>query len=138
MIQLILHWFGDYVLQSDWMGVNKSKDTRICLCHCVIYTIPFLLLTQSPNALLFIFTTHFLIDRFSAARYLIWLRNHLNPTFTYERWHDCKMTGSYDVDSYQLVPLFTTARTRYITFWIYVIVDNGMHLTCNYFAISHL
>jgi len=37
-----IHFIADFVLQSQWMGVNKSKDSLILGLHSLIYTIPFL------------------------------------------------------------------------------------------------
>lgn len=83
MLQLILHGWGDYILQSDWMAQNKSQRSWPCLVHCTLYTLPFLLITQSPVALAVIFGTHFLIDRFGLARYLVWIKNHMAPRRKY-------------------------------------------------------
>ena len=35
---LILHFVGDFVLQSDWMAVNKSKSQAALWLHVAIYT----------------------------------------------------------------------------------------------------
>ena len=35
---LFLHWIADFVLQSDWMANNKSKDNLALVIHCNIYT----------------------------------------------------------------------------------------------------
>ena len=35
---LAVHWFGDFVLQSRWMGVNKSKYNSVLAIHVAIYT----------------------------------------------------------------------------------------------------
>lgn len=83
MEQLILHLFGDYVTQSDWMALNKRKDSWPAMCHAAIYSIPFVLLTRhAPNpglAWTVIIATHFLIDRLGLARYMVWAKNWLGP-----------------------------------------------------------
>lgn len=66
MQQLILHLIGDYLLQNDWMAQNKKKKGAngfiACVTHCTLYSFPFLFLC-SWRAVLVIFSTHFLIDR---------------------------------------------------------------------------
>ena len=58
--QLIAHLVGDYCLQSDWMAAQKTKDWRPALAHALTYTLPFLCLSTSWKALLFIAGTHFM------------------------------------------------------------------------------
>lgn len=35
---LAVHWFGDFFLQSHWMGINKSKRFDALVAHVSIYT----------------------------------------------------------------------------------------------------
>ena len=62
MDQLICHLIGDYFLQTNWMAVNKTKNIFAAALHCLTYALVFLAITQKPLQLLFIFTTHFIID----------------------------------------------------------------------------
>ena len=60
----IAHLIGDYLLQSDWMAMNKKKANLPCLVHCFIYTAVVWALTAWPIwALAVVFVTHFAIDR---------------------------------------------------------------------------
>ena len=34
---LLSHWISDFVLQSDWMARNKSKDIDALLSHVAVY-----------------------------------------------------------------------------------------------------
>ena len=40
---IVGHLVGDYLLQNDWMALNKKKETRTgywaCNVHCVIWTV---------------------------------------------------------------------------------------------------
>ena len=134
MEQLLIHVFGDYFLQSDYMALNKNKNSYICAAHCFLYTVPFLLLTHDPIALFLIFLTHFLEDRWSTIRYLIWFKNHLNPLFQYPPFKYCSTTGFYDDWNSENKP----SRPKFITTWLYIICDNSFHLACNFLILKYL
>lgn len=94
--QLLCHAIGDYVFQSDWMAASKTQKTTAALAHVVTYTVPFLALTTSWKALLFIAGTHFVIDRWRLARYVCWAKNWLAPKWlTIEEWA-CETCGQVD------------------------------------------
>jgi hypothetical protein len=73
--QIIAHFVGDYILQSDWMVQQKSKKWSAAFIHVVFYSLPFLFLTTDPLVLAVIAGTHMLIDRWRLARHLIWIKN---------------------------------------------------------------
>ena len=58
---LTLHFVADFVLQSDYVAKNKSKDNKVLLYHVSLYALPFILLISplygALNGLL-----HFCID----------------------------------------------------------------------------
>jgi len=37
-VVFVLHWFADFVLQTDWMALNKSKQWPPLLTHTFVYT----------------------------------------------------------------------------------------------------
>lgn len=140
MEQLLTHIFGDYILQSDWMAMNKNKQSLPCLVHVIIYTSVFLLLTTSWKALLIIGGTHFILDRFPViVRRLIWVKNHIGPGFKFVPFNLCNVTGYYDgfgnnsnvqINGY-------SQRLNYVTIWLYIITDNFLHLSINYLALKY-
>lgn len=155
MLQLILHLFGDYISQSNWMAVNKSKRTWPCLCHCFLYTLPFLMLSSSYTALGIIFGSHFLIDRFRLARYVVWLKNWMAPD-GYPRWKWCSMTGYFDPEKAVLPPVNENDPSTpdhekwvrvmgdadlvtpiWLRVWLLIVADNTLHLTCNALALFY-
>jgi len=148
MVQLFCHLFGDYIFQSDWQALNKSKKSFPCLIHCLCYTFPFILITQDWRALLCIFASHFVFDRWPfIIRRIIWFKNHFNPKGEYPAFGYCDSTGYFDdspyntnkpkLDVVEYGP-FGKPRHFFITIWLYIITDNTFHLLCNYFAIKYL
>ena len=126
MLQLILHLIGDYLLQSDWMALNKTKCSKAAAAHAVTYSLPFLLICPSVEAFLVICITHFFIDRFRLARYVVFAKSRLAPKRYWHKWEDCKETG-YHKD----VP-------QWLSLWLLVACDNTIHLLINYMALEYL
>ena len=127
MLQLILHLIGDYLLQSDWMALNKTKCSKAAATHAITYSLPFLILEPSLAAFLVICITHFFIDRFRLARYVVYARNIiLQPKKFRNKWEDCQETG-YHKDMPQ-----------WLSLWLLVACDNTIHLLINYLALEYL
>ena len=142
---LLCHFVGDFWLQTDWMAMNKSKKSWNCFIHVVIYTSCFLILTTSWKALLFIGTTHFILDRWHVIlRRMIWWKNHF-PTGKYPPFRLCDSTGYYDDSPYNsaqpnrhILERYGQPRHFFITIWLYIISDNLIHLICNLIALTLL
>lgn len=150
--QLVCHAIGDYILQSDYMAQTKTKRSVAALAHVVTYALPFLFLTRSWKALLFIVATHFVIDRWRLARYICWAKNFVapkwlkrpflnelssppiwyeypgdvNPTLRNWPWWPCKDTG------------YLPTTPRFLAVWLMIITDNLMHVLCNAAALRWL
>jgi hypothetical protein len=126
MEQLILHLFGDYVTQSDWMANEKTKSSIAAGAHALVYAAPFLLLKPSPLALAVILGTHFFIDRFRLARYVVYAKNWIAPTRYWYAWADCRGTG------------YHSDRPAWLAVWLMIAADNTLHLAINYLALRAL
>ena len=127
MEQLIAHALGDYVLQSDFMAMNKTKRLWVAVLHAVTYSLPFLVLCHpSIWAWLVIWSTHAVIDRWRLARYVVFAKNFLAPRSDWPKWEDCKETG-YHKD-----------RPAWLAVWLLIIADNTMHLLVNCLALKLL
>lgn len=124
MEQLLLHLFGDYVTQTDWMARTKLRTSFAALTHAFTYSLPFLLLSPSPAALAVIAVTHFLIDRFRLARHVAFAKN--KATDWRLKWADCSTTG------------FPPDVPPGHAFWLMILIDNTMHLAINYAALRWL
>ena len=112
--QIIAHLVGDYLLQSHWMATEKTKRGVAAAAHAITYTLPFLFLTLDPLGLGLIAGTHFVIDRWRLARFVVWAKN-----IPWQPWPKCSVTG-YHED----VP-------GWLSVWLLIIADNTLHLLCN-------
>lgn len=138
MEQLILHLLGDYIFQTNWMATEKIKRSFAALTHAIVYSIPFLLLEPSVIAFMVILWSHFFIDRFRLARYVVFAKNwitgwvHVDTGYHEGYWKNTfdkatLNTGGYPVD----MPPFMWV-------WLLIIADNTLHLTINYLALRYL
>lgn len=110
MTQLLLHLWGDYILQSDWMAQNKTA----------IYSLGFLLLRPSPAALAVIFGTHFFIDHYRLARYVVMAKNWL---------------GSPHTQSFSTATGYPESAPAWLAVWLLIIADNILHVIINGLAL---
>lgn len=123
MDQLILHMVGDYVTQTHWMAQNKARVTYVAAIHALVYSIPFLLI-GSAQAVGVVLLSHFLIDRFSLAKYVVYAKNRItDPALS---WKDASGTG-YHKD----VP-------AWLSVWLLIAADNTIHLACNFMALRYM
>jgi hypothetical protein len=123
---IVAHLFGDYVIQSDWMALEKTKRWWPAVVHAVTYGLPFLLVTRSPWALLVIVGTHAVIDRYRLARHVIWAKNLLAPKTYRHPWAECAATG------------YHRSRPDWLAVWLMIIADNALHLVTNGAAVVWL
>ena len=69
----LAHLMGDWFFQTKWQAQYKKEQWSALISHCCIYTICFLPVFfwyhLSPFLLVFIFLTHFIIDR---RKFTIW------------------------------------------------------------------
>lgn len=117
------HMVGDYLIQSDWMAVEKTRRWWPAIAHAVTYGLPFLLVTQSPAALAVIVGTHAVIDRYRLARHVVWLKNQLAP-YPFRPPHTA--TGHFD------------DRPVWLSTWLLIIADNVIHMLFNVGAVVWL
>jgi hypothetical protein len=124
--QILAHLLGDYILQSHWMAQNKAKQSFAAAVHAVTYTLPFIFITRSFTALALICGSHFLVDRFRLARWVVWFKNGymFSTSPHYVHLHYATDTG-YRED---LPP--------WLAVWLLIIADNTLHLVCNGAALA--
>lgn len=113
--QIVAHLVGDYITQSHWMATEKTKRSLAAGIHATIYTVPFALITTNLIALAIICGSHFLIDRYRLARFVVWAKNGCKGPVT--------ATGYPD----EVPP--------WLSVWLLIIADNTMHIVINGLAI---
>lgn len=124
--QFLCHAIGDYVLQSHWMATEKTKSWLVALIHAAAYSLPFVLLTRSLPALAVILLTHAAIDRLRLAVYVVRVKNVFLGRFG-ERWATYQTPLGMPAD----VPPF-------LSVWLFIIVDNVLHVLINGAALKWL
>jgi chromate transport protein ChrA len=122
--QLIAHMVGDYIIQSDWMANNKTKWSLACFLHVITYALPFLFFRPSLLSLTVIVGTHFIIDRWWLARFIVWLKNAPYPRS--KTWQECSVTG------------YPPETPAWLAVWLMIIADNIMHILINGLALRYL
>ena len=125
MLQLLAHLIGDYILQTDAMATRKTKQSLWALAHAVTYGLPFVFLTRSVLALAVIVVTHFFIDRFRLARYVVAAKNSVT---------DWPLRSAFFASSTGYVE----PTPAWMAVWLLIIADNTLHLTINYAALRWL
>lgn len=126
--RLILgHLLGDYLLQNEWMALNKAKNTwtgwLAASIHCILYTLAVCLFMWNFDWywMVAVFLSHFPIDKFGLAEKYMKLKgsslrkyiDDINKTF-FE-------TPQFGNVGQQML----TGGFRAV---VYAITDNTMHL----------
>jgi len=106
---IVGHLVGDYLVQNDWMALNKKQSTLHCAVHCVLWTAcvcAFAGLGWTAAAVLFV--THFVQDRTNV---IAWWMNAIGQ----ERF-----------------------RTGPCAPWSTIVVDNVFHILTIFFVVTAL
>ena len=123
MFELLLgHLAGDYLLQNEWMALNKAKNNRIgwlaATIHCILYTFAVCLFMWNFDIIwiVVIFLSHFPIDKFGLAeKYMHYIKGKGMKDYVVKH-SKMKIPNGYDM----LEGGFTS--------FVYSVTDNTMHL----------
>jgi hypothetical protein len=136
---LLGHLVGDYLLQNEWMALNKTKYSWIgwlsAFIHCILYTLSVCLFTWKFKLIwiIAIFISHFPIDKFGLAElYMHYIKGKGMKDYVhkYDWVNKLKYTTKPEippVDRY-------VALEGGFTALVYAITDNSMHLVLMYLA----
>lgn len=134
MEQILLHLFGDFIIQNDNVGVRKKEKSLTgllyCIFHCITYSIPFILITNWYGVML-IAIGHFVIDRWNIIGNYIALKNNV-----YTEVHTVNETKIKRVLNTKNFG-YKSERPFAVTIWLYIIQDNSIHLIWNYLVILY-
>jgi len=126
------HLAGDYLLQNQWMALNKSKNTWVgwlsALIHCVLYTFAVCLFMWNfdPIWMVVVFLSHFPIDKFSLTdKYLHYIKGRsLKDYVNKDKWKENLIIINplkHEINRYDILEGSFAAV-------VYTITDNAMHL----------
>lgn len=127
--QFLSHLIGDYIVQTDWMANKKTESKFPAFVHAVIYTLSFVLisllfnLSLSYEALFIIGVTHYFIDHYRLARYVMFAKNWITNTSL--KWSECDKTG------------YPNSAPPWLTVWLLIIGDNTLHVVINALVIHY-
>lgn len=156
--QIVAHLIGDYLLQSDWMANNKTSRSVAAAAHVLAYSVPFVIwFRPSVGACLFIAVSHFVIDRWRLARFVVWAKNLMAPRMSWlvvhyevgpDRWFppdgafrpciDDRGATTFERRVARTPPFricsstgYSPERPAWLTVWLLIVADNVLHLICN-------
>ena len=92
------HLIGDYLIQNDWMALNKKKSSWVCFVHIITYLIPFCFTGLFWWQIVLIGLQHYIQDR---TQFVMWFM---------------KVKGSEGFSTGPCAP------------WSFIVVDNILHI----------
>lgn len=113
---LLLHFVGDYLLQSHYMAVHKTKRFFPAFAHATVYSIPFLAVCYSIWWTA-IYISHYLIDRYRLAVYWVRIKN--------ASWKGKLILPGPENNG------FDEQTPAWLSTWLLIIVDNTIHIVIN-------
>jgi len=66
LLILAIHFVGDFILQSHWMALNKSKNDNALGAHAVVYGFFLLFMSLNPQWAALNLVLHYFVDYFTS------------------------------------------------------------------------
>lgn len=137
---LLGHLVGDYLLQNDYLALNKSKYNWLgwmtAIIHCLLYTLAVSLFMMNFDLIwmIAVFFSHFLIDKFGVAElYLTHIKGRGLKKFI-KSVDEPFFDGEYiKVDYINYSKGMQIIRGGFTTV-VYTLTDNTLHLVLMYIA----
>lgn len=132
------HLVGDYLVQNQWMALNKSKNTwtgwLAAIVHCVIYTAMVTTAIHNWDLLwiVIVFFSHFFIDKFSLAeKYMHYVKGFGMKDYVKKELFCEKVKAKSNINRYDVLEGGFTSL-------VYTVTDNTMHIIIMYVAYNLL
>src|SRR5689334_15380677 len=106
------------------MAQTKTTSHGSALAHAASYAACFLGQTRDPRALLVIGGTHYVIDHWRLAKYVVWAKNQVSPEMYRYPYSDAGPFG------------YSKESPDWLAGWLLFIADNAMHLAINEWALE--
>lgn len=122
---LLGHFVGDYLLQNNWIALNKHRFDCLgwltCTVHCLLYTsaVCYYMKEWDIYWILCVFLSHFIIDKFGLPELYLqlirgrslkrFIKNPVNHSWTTQVGLYCGFSSA-----------------------VYMVVDNTMHIVLMY------
>jgi hypothetical protein len=139
---LFAHIIGDYFLQNTYLAMNKSASSFKCAIHCTLYTLSICCFTTFHWPwILFVFGSHFVVDRFNLADSYLKLINSRSLKNFYHFGHKNIPLSTVNEKYGKPVQRLTIAEENLnyrilrggFTSIVYVVVDNTIHFLSMYY-----
>ena len=135
MFQMLLgHLVGDYLLQNEWMAMNKSKNTQIgwlsAFIHCILYTLAVCTFMWNFQLIwiVAVFLSHFPIDKFGLGeKYMKYVKGSSLRDYIDSVNHTYTRTWLDNGDGERML-------TGGFRAFVYAVTDNTMHLVLMFIA----
>lgn len=129
MFEMLLgHLCGDYLLQNEFMAMNKSKNTLMgwtaAMVHCILYTLAVCLFMWNFQLIwiVAVFCSHFFIDKFGLAeKYMKYIKGAGLKDYIDRVDHQYTRTWIDDSEGQRML-------TGGFRAFVYAVTDNTMHL----------
>lgn len=128
------HLLGDYLLQTEWMALDKSKNTLkgwyAAVIHCYLYTAAVCVFMWNFDFIwiVAVFLSHFPIDKFGLAeKYMKYVKgSSLRQYIDTVNWTAERAPDDFTKGHQMLTGGFRA--------FVYAVTDNTMHLILMYLA----
>ena len=109
---IIGHLVGDYLLQNDWMALNKKRNISICALHAMLWTLAVMTFAEwwSFTVFAILYCTHLIQDHTNVVTW--WMSKVGQRRFM--------ATDDFDMINFKVIPGLGP--------WSVIVVDNVWHI----------
>lgn len=131
------HFVGDYLLQNQYMAVDKSfpgwRGHIACTVHILLYTMAVLIFTGMLHNVGFILAVaipHWIIDRWSLAKYWLRYKNGYHEDNIWDQAPVCAAPSPNQLQRNVWKIAFAAP--------VYIMNDNTLHWVCLWLTVKYM